>query len=316
MIHERTSREQMSDDRTNSRLAGSDPAADPPPLSRASLIARQIGIVFLGFLLAAVMVGLGVWQLHVYNEQGHKQAEARAAAPAVALESVARPGRQVSDEAYARQVRFTGSYDQRLQTLVPTGSNDRYRVVTGLRVPGGILPVVRGMVTGRQAPPPPTGQVTETGILMPSEGSNANPAEPSAQPTTVVLPQLAQRWNGQLINGFATLTAAESQAQSLQPVTVELPSSHGRLQNGFYAVQWWVFAAFAIWMGVRMARDWGRNPDGLMGGDDELPYGSLEPTSSGSSAGSSAGSSLPTEAAMSSRAGSDRPDSAPGESTT
>lgn len=290
----------MNRDLANSPQSDFDPAPDAPPLSRAALIARQIGIVFLGFLLAAVMVGLGVWQLGVYNEQGHKQAEARAAAPPIALESVAQPGRQVTNEAYARQVRFTGSYDQRLQTLVPTGSGDHYRVLTALRLPdGGILPVVRGTVTGRRAPSPPTGQVTGTGILMPSEGSNANPAEPSAQPTTVVLPSLTQQWNGRLINGFATLTAQESRAQSLQPVPVELPSSHGRLQNGFYALQWWVFAAFAIWMGVRMARDWGRNPDGLMGGDDEL-----------------GGSSVPSEAAMSSRPGSARPDSPTGSTTT
>lgn len=278
-----------------------DATPDAPPASRAGLIARQIGIVFLGFLLASVMVGLGVWQLNVYNEQGHKQAEARAARPAVPLESVARPGEQVSDEAYARQVRFTGSYDQRLQTLVPTGSGDRYRVLTALRLPGGgILPVVRGMVTGRQAPPPPAGRVTGTGILMPSEGS-ATSGAPSGQPTTVDLPSLTQRWNGLLINGFATLTAAESRAQSLQPVTVALPSSHGRLQNGFYAIQWWVFAAFAIWMGIRMARDWALNPDGLMGSDDDPVDG---------------GATLQAEAAMSSPAGSERPDSAARESTT
>lgn len=293
--------EQMRPEQASPEQPPFDPAVETPPLSRAGLIARQIGIIFLGFLLAAVMVGLGVWQLDVYNEQGHKQAEARAAAPAVALESVAQPGQQVTDEAYARQVRFTGSYDQHLQTLVSTGSGDHYRVLTALRLRGGgILPVVRGMVTGHQAPPPPAGTVTGTGILMPSEGSAANGREPSGQPTTVVLPSLAQQWNGPLINGFATLTPAESRAQSLQPVTVALPSSHGRLQNGFYAVQWWVFAAFAIWMGIRMARDWGLHPGGLMGGDDEL----LD------------GSPLPAEDAMSSPAGSERENSAADQSTT
>lgn len=277
-----------------------DAPPDAPPVSRAGLIAKQIGIVFLGFLLAAVMVGLGVWQLKVYNEQGHKQAEARAAAPAVPLESVARPGQQVSDDAYARQVRFTGSYDRSLQTLVSTGSGNRYRVLTALRLPGGgILPVVRGMVTGRQAPPPPAGLVTGTGILMPSEGT-ATGGAPSGQPTTVVLPSLTQRWHGLLINGFATLTATESRSQSLQPVTVALPSAHGRLQNGFYAIQWWVFAGFAIWMGIRMARDWGLNPGGLMGSADE-PLD--RPT-------------CRAEAAMSSPPGPSRPDSAAGDSTT
>ena len=301
--------EQENADRENAEPVNPDqaisdhsrPAFDAVPGSRVGLIARQVGIVFLGFLLAAVMVGLGVWQLDVYNEQGHKQAAARAAAPAVALESVARPGQQVTADAYARQVRFTGNYDPRLQTLVATGSGDRYRVLTALRLPGGgLLPVVRGMVTGRRVPAPPSGEVTATGILMPSEGSTTNGAEPSGQPTSVVLPSLTQQWNGLLINGFATLTAAESRAQSLRPVSVALPSSHGRLQNGFYAVQWWVFAAFAIWMGIRMASDWGHNSGGLMGPEDDL----IEHSASS------------PEAAMSSHSGSDRADSATGDSTT
>jgi len=252
----------------------STPETDTPPVSRASLVLRQLAIVLLGLVLAAVMVGLGLWQLGVYNAQGHKEAEERASAPAVALDSVARPGQQVGD-AYGRQVSFSGSYDPALQELIPTGSGDRYRVLTGLRLPdGGILPVVRGMVAGRNAPAPPTGQVSGTGIFMPSEGSNPDPADPSAQPTTVVLPTLTQQWNGLLVNGFATLGADQSRAQSLPPVVVSLPSSHGRLQNGFYALQWWVFAAFAIWFGVRMARDFGRN-GGLMGaemgGEEDTP---------------------------------------------
>lgn len=292
MSPEQLSSEPLSSEPGDPGELGFDPA-DIPPISPLALIARQIGIVFLGFLLAAVMVGLGIWQLNVYNAQGHKQAEARAAEPAVALETVARPGQQVTDDAYARQVRFTGSYDPRLQSLVATGTGNQYRVLTALRLSGGgILPVVRGMATGRQAPPPPTGEVTGTGILMPSEGDSSDStqgAAPSGQPTTVVLPSLTQQWNGLLINGFATLTATESRAQSLGPVTVALPSAHGRLQNGFYAVQWWIFAAFAIWMGIRMARDWGRNPGGLMGFDDD--WDGAEP--------------LPAESAMSSGTGSE-----------
>lgn len=280
--------------------SGFEPASTPP-VSRLGLIARQGGIVFLGFLLAAIMVGLGLWQLGVYNQQGEQQARARAAQPPVALESVARPGQQVTADAYARQVRFTGSYDQRLQTLVSAGSGNRYRVLTALRLPGGgILPVVRGMVTGHKAPPAPAGQITGTGILMPSEGTQSNGAGPSDQPTAVVLPSLAQQWNGLLINGFATLNPAESREQSLQPVTVALPSSHGRLRNGFYALQWWVFAAFAIWMGIRMARDWGRNPGGLMGSDSDPADGGV----------------APPEAAMSSNARSEEKDSAAQHSTT
>jgi cytochrome oxidase assembly protein ShyY1 len=243
-----------------------DPIPDPPVVSRGSVIAKQVGVILLGLVLAAVMVGLGVWQLRVYNAQGEQQARDRASAPPVALESVARPGQEVGD-AYGRQVRFTGTYDPRLQVLVSMGSGGRYRVLTGLRLPnGGILPVVRGAVTGHKAPDPPAGQVTGSGVFMPSEGSDAAGRQAGAEPTTVVLPSLAQRWTGSLVNGFATLNADQARAEGLDPVTVELPSSHGRLQNGFYALQWWVFAGFAIWMAFRMAGDLHRT-GGLMGSD-------------------------------------------------
>lgn len=244
-----------------------DPPPDTPPPSRAAVVGKQVGVVLLGLVLAGVMVALGLWQLGVYNAQGHQQAEARASAPAVPLSSVARPGQEVGD-AYGRQVSFAGTYDPRLQVLVPNGADGRSRVLTALRLPdGGILPVVRGQVSGTHAPTPPSGKVTETGLLMPSEGADTS-ARPGAQPTTVVLSSLVQRWDGApLINGFVTLTPAESRAQSLTPVLVDLPSSHGRLRNGFYALQWWVFAAFAVWMGIRMARDFGRSPGGEMGSD-------------------------------------------------
>ena len=49
--------------------------------------------------------------------------------------------------------------------------------------------------------------------------------------------------------------AAESAAQGLEPAPVVLPEGSGRLRNGAYALQWWVFAAFAVGLAIRMARD-------------------------------------------------------------
>ncbi len=221
-------------------------------------VLKQILVVLAGVALAAIMSGLGVWQLHVYDQQGRQQAQSRAAAAPVSLVSVAPPGEQVGD-AYGRRVRFTGSYDPGLQVLLPvSGRRDRYRVVTAFRLrSGGAVAVVRGLTTRRQPPTPPTGQLTQIGVLLPSEGVDSQ-ADPSASPTTLNLAALAQRWSPRLVNGYATLTAAEAQDQSLLPAAVELPTSGGRLRNGLYALQWWVFAAFAVLMAGRMARDLGR----------------------------------------------------------
>jgi cytochrome oxidase assembly protein ShyY1 len=219
---------------------------------------KQVLIVLLGLIIGTVMVVLGLWQLGVYNAQGHQRAADRAAAPPVDLVTVARPGQDVGD-AYGRTVRATGEYDPALQVLLPIPDRPGHsRVLTGLRLEsGGAVAVARGVSQGDRVPAPPAGVVTQTGIFLPSE-SAGDAAQPGAEPTAVSLPSLAQNWEPQLISGYVTLDAAEARAQSLEPLPVELPSGQGRLRNGFYALQWWVFAAFAVAMSIRMARDFGR----------------------------------------------------------
>ena len=116
------------------------------------------------------------------------------------------------------------------------------------------------MVSGgsTEIPPPPGGPQQIRGVLLPSE--------PAAQGIgadglgSLRIPQLAQRWPGPLIDGFVTLDAADAGAQGLEPAPVVLPEGRGRLRNGAYALQWWLFAAFTVVMAVRIARDVGRPP--------------------------------------------------------
>jgi hypothetical protein len=91
------------------------------------------------------------------------------------------------------------------------------------------------------------------GVLLPSE-DNAPPST-TDQLNAVRLPALAQRWPGQLVNGFVTLSAADAAAQGIEPAPLNLPEAEGRLRNAAYALQWWVFGAFAVALAVRMARD-------------------------------------------------------------
>ena len=218
---------------------------------------KQTGVVALGVFLAAAMVVLGVWQLDVYQRQGSEAAVRRATAAPVALAAVAPPGGAV-DDGYGRRVTFSGTYDADLQVLVPT--NGGYRVLTGLRqADGSVVAVVRGIETTPDQPAPPPGQVTRTGVLLPSEElSDSTAAVPDGQIASVRLPTLAQTWPGPLVNGFVTLDRDASSAEGLAPTAVDLPEAQGRLRNGAYALQWWVFAAFALGMSIRVARDIGR----------------------------------------------------------
>lgn len=230
---------------------------EEPALATTHIWLKQTGVVALGVVLAAAMVVLGIWQLDVYQRQGGEAAVRKAAAPPVPLTTLA-PAAETVGDGYGRRVTFSGTYDPKLQVVVP--SDGGYRVLTGLRqADNSVVAVVRGLETTPDQPLPPTGQVSRTGVLLPSEElSDSTAPLPAGQLGSVRLPTLAQTWPGPLVNGFVTLDAATSTGEGLAPVVVDLPEAGGRLRNGAYALQWWVFAAFALGMSIRVARDIGR----------------------------------------------------------
>lgn len=226
---------------------------------------KQVGVTLLGLAVAAIMIGLGIWQLNVYSSQGTRVAQARAAETPVDLMTVAPPGQPIGD-AYGRTVTAGGHYDPRLQLLIPVdGAPGRYRVLTALLLPGGgAVPIVRGVTDSASVasiPAPPTGQVEQGGVFLPSEPDAQRNPSLGSRLNSVQLPVLAQRWSPALSNGFITLQPAEASAQRLSPATVALPGGQGRAQNAAYALQWWIFSAFALAMALRMARDIGRRAD-------------------------------------------------------
>jgi cytochrome oxidase assembly protein ShyY1 len=203
--------------------------------------------------LATAMVLMGLWQLRVYERQGASVAAQRAAEPPLPLGEVAPPGAKVRD-GYGRSVTFAGRYEAEHQILVADPDvTDRFRVVTLLRQDdGSAVAVARGIVTETSAAPP-TGRQEQVGLLLPSEPAPEQEADGAI--TSVRVTQLAQQWPGPLIDGFVTLSAADATAQGLEPAQARLPEARGRLRNAAYAGQWWLFAAFTLVMGVRIARD-------------------------------------------------------------
>ncbi|HET9649663.1 MAG TPA: SURF1 family protein [Microlunatus sp.] len=215
---------------------------------------HQALVVLAGLVAAGIMVALGLWQMGVYQASGERSAAERAASPAIPLNEAAPPGAKITD-GLGRTVSFTGSYEASLQLGVPlTDASDRVRVLTGLRLPDGrLLAVVRGITTGTP-PAPPSGPIEQTGVLLPSENSD----DPR---TSIRIPLLAQQWPGQLVEGYVNLTSDLSVDQGLDPSPLVLPAAPGRLRNGAYALQWWLFAGFALVLAGRIARDIGRQHD-------------------------------------------------------
>ncbi|QGF23301.1 SURF1 family protein [Raineyella fluvialis] len=233
-------------------------------MARAGLVKTRIqqgALLVVGLVLAAVMIGLGLWQMQVFENQGQSGAVARMEQPPVPLTDVARAGQQITD-GYGRTVEFTGTYVPAEQLLIPVdGKPGTFRVLTPLKTDDGTLvPVVRGESAGTTPPAPPAGEVAQRGVLLASDKQVSRPL-PSGQIGSVYLPVLVQRWLDPMIAGYVTLPADQAAAQGLQPATPHLPSGRGSVQNFGYALQWWVFAACALGFAIYLATYIGRAAD-------------------------------------------------------
>lgn len=216
---------------------------------------KQVLLVTVGAAVAVVMVFLGLWQMQVFVDKGNKTVQDRAAQAPVPLSEHVSTAGEVGD-IYGKRVTITGEYLPERQVLV-AGSGSA-RVLTGFRVADGrVLPVVRGSVgPAGVVPAPPAGQRTEVGLFLPGEG-DADAAAPAGMLGSVRMPLLAQRWPEQLIPGFVTLDDAAAAAHGLQHADVQLPTGEGSAQNSGYALQWWVFAAFALGFSLKIAHGLG-----------------------------------------------------------
>ncbi len=236
--------------------AGLPPPAPPHLQGRSRLLQWLVGI--LGTAICLTMLGLGLWQMRVFEDKENENAALRAQQPAVPLlENVADDG--TVGDIYGKPVTVSGTYLPDQQVLV-VDADGSVRVLSALQVADGrVLAVVRGTVGSPSAtiPAPPTGVVTQAGVFLPSEASDDR-SVPEGTLASVRLGALAQLWPQQLLPGFITLSASDSAAQGLGAATVALPTGEGSLQNIGYALQWWVFAAFGAFMTVRFVRALGR----------------------------------------------------------
>jgi len=219
---------------------------------------KQWLVAVLGTAVCLTMLGLGLWQMRVFEDKENENAALRAQQPAVPLlDNVGADG--TVGDIYGKPVTVAGSYlpDQQVLVLDATGS---VRVLGALQVSDGrVLAVVRGTVPSVSSPipTPPTGAVTVTGVFLPSEAADER-AVPSGTLASVRLGALAQVWPQQLLPGYVTVSAGDSRDHGLAAAVVTLPTGTGSLQNIGYALQWWVFAAFGAFMTIRFVRALGR----------------------------------------------------------
>ena len=124
-----------------------------------------------------------------------------------------------------------------------------------------VVPVVLGWAPSPEqgtASPAAGERVQLTGWLQPAEQGEADP-----DPTDRLLPavrtaDLLQQTDQDLYSGYVILRDPASLRGDLSPVTPESlpePPASTALRNLLYGVEWWVFAAFAVYLWGRWSHD-------------------------------------------------------------
>jgi cytochrome oxidase assembly protein ShyY1 len=254
---------------------------------RTALKPQWLAVLAVVLLLATGMTLLGRWQLDRARQHGAQQSAQGSGQPAAAARPIAEvipPRTTFPKTAVGAQVVAEGEWDAARAVLIP--GRDRggrpaggpagqagFWVLVPLRMSdGSAVGIVRGWVATpgdpvAQAAASPAGvPVRVTGLLQPSEP----PAErapgqgtglPPGQLPRVAIADLASAWPYPLVTGY--VLAQQEQAVDGAQVPGPLPQRVLPLEpaagldwrNLGYAVQWWLFAGFGLFMWWRLVRD-------------------------------------------------------------
>ena len=232
----------------------------PTPADLARTAMRPRWLIALAALVAFIVVCviLGRWQWD--RTQDILAAERAAASEPVALMDIVALDGTWNNAEIGRSVILDGAFTDD-ELLLPNrayeGQAGTWTITRFELQNGRSVAVVRGWLpTDLQSPPIRQDPTRVEGILHPNEAfyEGAN----DSQLTTVEAPALAAEWNTELIDGYVMmqtqdpiLLAADAPAPVIVPPTVQVGDVPFPLQNFFYAIQWWIFAAFAVFVYAR-----------------------------------------------------------------
>jgi cytochrome oxidase assembly protein ShyY1 len=202
-------------------------------------------------LTACILMGL--WQLGVYGAKHEKPAQGDDSAAPVRLLEAWGPDAPFGADLEKRPVLVRGAFTGE-QALIQRGSG-RYWTIAPLRVAGtrSSLVIVRGW-SGPESPPLPTGTLEFQARLQPGEPT-AGIGRAGIYPS-LSIPTLANVFRDDLFSGYA-ITSTSRVNGGLDPVEPKPPDVSWTvgLRNLAYAMQWWLFGLFALFMWWRMVTD-------------------------------------------------------------
>lgn len=230
---------------------------------RAVLAPRFWGVHLLALVCVVAAAWLGAWQYGAWQERRAAEATDLTQLDPVPLEEVMGPDDPFPGDMVGHPVIVGGTWVPDGTVLVSGREHDGrsgYWVVTPLALTGPgtpAIPVVRGWAPSPEsAPPAPTGSTSLVGGLQPPEGSTVVDQDPEDD----VLPQLRIADLIQHVDQdlYGAYVVADDPAGGLERADLEqLPDagSFTALRNLLYALEWWVFGAFAIFIWWRHLRD-------------------------------------------------------------
>ncbi len=231
---------------------------------RTALRPRWLALLALALAVAGVFAALGSWQLdRSRDEARERDLRAQAAQDPVPLADVLAPGQAVGTEAGRATVVVEGDLEADRVRLSPrrelgdrTGSWVVVPLVVEGTEPAARLAVLLGWQPGDDVPAVDGGAVGLTGVLRGSEAPSGAEVDGSLL-ETVSTADLLNVWGAPVYTAYLVASADDARAAGLEPVPTE-PEARGLgfdLQNLSYALEWWVFAAFALFVWWRVVRD-------------------------------------------------------------
>lgn len=221
-----------------------------------------IGLHVFAVVAVVFCVVMGLWQAGVYDSRKVDERADRQEVPRVAFAGLWGPDEPFEARLNHRPVSVTGTFAPADQQVWVTGKEQAGRTGAWLLAPvvidGDALMVVRGWSpTTGELPAVPDGEVTFDAVIEPGESTAAAYDPDERTIGSVRIPSLLNVTTYDLWSGFVISTDADvSGGLDLVP-----PPEPGDvswtvgLRNLAYAVQWWVFGAFAVFMWWRMATE-------------------------------------------------------------
>ncbi|WOH17525.1 SURF1 family cytochrome oxidase biogenesis protein [Paenarthrobacter sp. GOM3] len=234
------------------------------------------GLVF-ALVLSGVFVLLSQWQLSRSTQ--HEPPAPSSIEEVKPLVDVLKPGEFFHGSVSDQMVSATGSYDPDKQVLVEGrlyNNQKGYWIVSAFAVndapklsgvaasPQTWIPVARGWVADTsQAGPPPSGTITLTGRLIPSEAPVPNVDAGPGRASAVSTAELINDWEVSSYPGFIAATSEMadgvavpvSDTMKALNIPAQPPAEQVNWLNLFYAVEWVVFAGFSIFIWWRLVKD-------------------------------------------------------------